>query len=793
MKKTFCLLIIWLLTLNLVTAQETRLIPAVDHAVYFDVSPPLKDLPKSALTKTDGSWKDGVVNNYVDNQGDAGNPPNLQLPGDGRLQDYFGNLPADTTIQNFDGMANIGGYIPPDTHGDVGFNHYFQVINCSYSIYNKSGARIFGPAGNSTVWSGMPHNSNDGDAIVLFDELANRWIFSQFSLPNGSSTAPFYQMIAVSQTPDPTGSWYRWVYEFSSMPDYPKFGVWRDGYYMSTNNFGSGNAGWVGNGAYAYDRTAMLAGDPDAQRVSFTLSPGGDGFISLLPSDCDGAFPAAGTPDYFTYIRTGGTQRLGIYEFHADWATPANSTFGNLKFLNVTPFSPLGWGGGIPQKGSPQLLETLGDRLMYRLQYRKFNGYGSMVLNHSVDAGSGKGGVRWYELRNTGSGWTIYQQSTYAPDIHSRWMGSIAQDTAGTISMAYSVSSSTIYPGIRYTGRLKTDPLNQMTIMEKTIVNGGGSQTGSWSGRSRWGDYSALSIDPSDPTTFWFTTEYYATTSSSGWQTRIASYTYSNVFSSAASVTPAIICSTTSDSSQLRSYGYGGSGTYSYSWSSIPSGFTSTLQNPKIKVAQTTKYVVATTDGSVTRHDTTEMRIVQAPTAFAGNDTIVCWYVSPIPINATATNYLRFLWGSTGDGTFTDPSSLTTAYIPGIRDKTSGGADIKLIVWPLAPCLNKASSMRHFTLDPCTGIRESGSGGPTIVVQPNPAHDKVVLTVTGLLQAAEFTITGMEGRKVFSGTIDPAGKQEAVKQVDVSSYPKGMYMVKLQADGRTSVTRFIVR
>jgi hypothetical protein len=369
-------------------------------------------------------------------------------------------------------------------------------------------------------------------------------------------------------------------------------------------------------------------------------------------------------------------------------------------------------------------------------------------------------------------------------------MGSIAQDTAGTISMGYSVSSATMYPGIRYTGRLKTDPLNQMTIMERTIVNGGGSQTGIWSGRSRWGDYSAMSVDPSAPTTFWYTTEYYATTSSSSWQTRIASFTYANVFSSANSATPAMICSTNADSSQLHAYGYGGSGIYTYSWTSIPAGFTSMSQNPKVRPQQTTKYVVATSDGTLTRHDTTEVRIVDAPTAFAGNDTIVCWYISPIPVNATATSYLRFLWGSTGDGTFTDPLSLTTAYIPGIKDKTSGSADLKLIVWPLAPCSVKATSIKHIVLDPCTGIQEHPYNELNMVIQPNPAHGKVLITLTGLKTAAVLTIT--EGRLIYSVTIDPAGKQSVTEQLDVSSYPKGMYLIKLGSEDKVSVNRFIV-
>ncbi|MEI7663257.1 MAG: T9SS type A sorting domain-containing protein, partial [Bacteroidota bacterium] len=623
------------------------------------------------------------------------------------------------------------------------------------------------------------------------DEQASRGLFSQFSLPNGSSTAPFYQMIAVSQTGDPTGSWYRYEYEFSKMPDYPKFGVWTDGYYMSANLF---MGGWVGNGAYSFDRSAMLVGNPEAQRISFTLSPTGEGFISLLPSDCDGAFPAMGTPDYFTYARMGGTQRLGIYEFHSDWLTPTNSTFGNTLYLPVNSFSFSGdAGNGIPQKDSDKKLETLSDRLMYRQQYRKFNGYSSMVLNHTVDGTAGKAGVRWYELRNTGTGWSIFQQATYSPaDNNSRWLASIAQDTSGTIAMGYSVSSANIYPAIRYTGRLKTDPLNQMTMTEKTIINGGGSQTGSWSGRSRWGDYSGISIDPSAPTTFWFTTEYYGITSSSNWQTRIASFTYANVFSSAASSYPSMICSSSPDSSQLNAYGYGGSGNYTYSWTSIPAGFTSTVKNPKVRPALTTQYIVAVHDGSQVRHDTTGVLIGTAPTAAAGADTTVCWFVSPVPLHGTATNYSKVAWGTGGDGYFTNSASLITDYYPGIHDKTHGSVSLILLVVPNAPCLGNVTRFKTITLDPCTGIAEAPGGETGISVSPNPAHDKVSLTFANPPATAVITLTAVDGGVLFSKTLDASGKQTLTMEADVSGFPAGLYLVRLQGDHHSATARFIV-
>lgn len=793
MKILFSLLTFTLVTYQITFAQLTVSKPRVDLPVYFDISPPLRDMAVKSPEKADESWKDGVVFNYFSGgNGTNGGDRNL-LINNNFIQDHPGYLPSDTTIQNFDGLPNVSGYVPPDTHGEAGLNYFFQVVNCSYAIYNKTGARILGPLANSSVWSGMPNNANSGDAIVLYDEQANRWIFSQFSLPNGSSTAPFYQMIAVSQTPDPTGSWYRYEYEFSSMPDYPKFGVWTDGYYMSTNNFGPSPAGWVGNGAYAYDRSAMLAGNPTAQRISFTLSPSGEGFISLLPSDCDGTFPPAGTPDYFTYIKLNGTQRLGLIKFQANWVNPSLSTFGNTVYLNVTPFSRNGTAGsGIPQLDSDKLLETLSDRLMYRQQFRQFNGYSSMVLNHTVDGSSGNAGVRWYELRDNGSGWTIYQQSTYSPnDGHSRWMGSIAQDTAGTIALGFSVSGTTIHPGIRYTARLKNDPLNQMTIAEKAIMNGPGSQTGIWSGRSRWGDYSGISIDPAAPTTFWFTTEYYAATSVSNWNTRIASFTFGNVFSSAASATPSFLCSSSPDSVQLSAYGYGGSGSFTYNWSSVPPGFTSTLSHPKVKPQQTTKYIVVTTNGTVSRHDTVMVSVSPAPVATAGNDTTVCWYIPSIPMNASASNYSKVAWGSTGDGTFSHPNSIVTDYLPGMKDKTNGSVDLKLFVVPISPCTGNISDTKHLVLDPCTGISDKNNMTPAIEIYPNPASGFIFLKITGIKGTREAEISDPSGKKIRTWSIPGDGGFPG--KIDISECKPGLYFLSVKTAEKTIVQKFVVQ
>lgn len=784
MKRYFTLLLLSLIFSGTIQSQDQPLKPQISRPVYFDISPPLRDMLQWGENQEDRSLKTETVKNHFDFYPGAGEKQGIPGFVDPALQDVMGLLPSDTTLQNFSGIG-AGNSVPPDTHGEAGPNHYFQVVNTSYAIYNKTGEKIFGPYANSSVWNGMPNNINSGDAIVIYDEVANRWVFSQFSLV--SSNGPFFMMIAVSQTPDPMGSWYRYQYQFTNMPDYPKFGVWPDGYYMSANLF---VPGYLGTGAYAFDRTAMLAGEPDAQQISFQQQ-GSNETYSLLPSDCDGAFPPAGTPCYFTYARLSGSQHLGIWEFHADWANPANATFGNRIFLNVTPFTVPS--SGIPQKGTYVKLETLADRLMYNCKYRVFNGYSAMVLNHTVNAAAGATGVRWYELRKPGSSaWDIYQQSTYAPaDNNSRWMGSIAIDTAGTIALGYSVSGPNLYPAIRYTGRLKNDPLNTMTIAEKTIIHGGGSQTGVWSGRSRWGDYSGMCVDPASPTTFWYTTEYYESTSSSSWKTRVGAFTFDNVFSITASATPAKYC--IGDSSVLQAYAYGGSGTYTYSWSSDPAGFSSNLPNPVVVPTETTKYMVTISDGSQTKSDTTQVTVVQYPTAFLGNDTIVCSWSPSIDLHAVATNYKMIGWGSSGNGRFSESTGINTTYTFGSQDYINGAVDIQMMALPIAPCSGNLFTTRHITIDPCTGIGEAENTTLAFRLCPNPARSHVTITVSGLSKhGATLSIITMEGETVYTHGFEPAERGQLHK-VDLSRLGKGVYVVQLKGDTGIRTERLVVQ
>jgi hypothetical protein len=403
---------------------------------------------------------------------------------------------------------------PPDPNAAVGPSYIFEVVNEDIAIFDKSGNVVYGPVPTNTLWSGFGggcQSNDDGDATVKYDQLANRWIVSQFSV----STTPYLQCVAVSTSGDPTGTYSRYSFQYSNFPDYPKLGVWPDAYYTTFNMF-KGNS-FVGPEVCAYDRSAMLAGQAATQQC-FTL---GSSIGSLLPSDLDGpTAPPAGSPNY---VMSFATNALQLWKFHVDWTTPANSTFTGPATIPVASFSPACGGGGacIPQAGTTQQLDSLADRLMYRLAYRNFGDHESLVVNDSVTAGSSVG-VRWYELRDPNGTPTVFQQGTYAPDSSYRWMGSLAQDKLGDIGLGFSVSSSSLHPGIHVTGQLAGDAPGTMTQGETSVIDGAGSQTGS--SLTRWGDYTSMAVDPSDDCTFWYTDEYIPSNGAFNWRTRIGSF-----------------------------------------------------------------------------------------------------------------------------------------------------------------------------------------------------------------------------------------------------------------------------
>ena len=515
------------------------LVPVVRPSLRNDVSPALREIPPRPARVE----KAREIPLFPLPRPDRPGGDDLDQAGfDPVLQDGAGSAQMPAAAFNFEGIDNRNGVYPPDTNGDVGPNHYMQWVNLSLAVWQlnrstRTATLVYGPVDGNTLWTGFGgvcENSNDGDPIVLYDHLADRWMAGQFALPNFPD-GPFYQCMAVSQTGDPTGAWHRYEFLISNnkMNDYPHLGVWPDGYYMSINQFWAGSLSWAGGGAVVFERSQMLLGQP-TRMVYFDLGNVNLSYGGQLPADLDGPAPPAGTPNYFAQvddIASGSSpDQLSIWEFHVDWDTPANSTFGLSGDPNVTlataPFdSSLCFGSRncIPQPGGTAL-DAISDRLMHRLQYRNYGGHQALATNHTVDVdGADHAGVRWYELRRVGGAWSIYQQGTYAPDADHRWMGSAALDANGNLAVGYSVSSATVYPSIRYAGRLAGDPLGTLPQGEGTLINGAGYQTGS---AGRWGDYSMLGVDPTDGCTFWFTSEYYAVIGAVSWQTRVGSFRF---------------------------------------------------------------------------------------------------------------------------------------------------------------------------------------------------------------------------------------------------------------------------
>lgn len=432
--------------------------------------------------------------------------------------------------------------VPPDTVGDVGPNHYVQAVQHSIAVFAKDGTRLRGPFQPNTLWSdGACSTGNRGDPIVLYDQLADRWLFGMFAYVDRTE-GPFFQCLAVSRTPDPTGDWH--VYEIemprrAGLPlfnDYPKLAVWPDAYLMTVMQQDPAARELVGSAVFAFDRQRLL--DGSAPRWVFLDRPD---LYSLLPADLDGhRLPPPGTPAVLAQL-VDEPDRIQLWTFHYDFDA-GTAELSGPAVLATAPFDPelcsATFNLCIPQPGGPTL-DALSDRLMFRAAYRNLGGREVLLLNHTVDVdGSDHAGIRWYEIHDpAGPAPAIAQQGTFAPDEHHRWMGSIAMDASGNVALGYSVSSATLFPSIRYAGRLASDPPGALAQDEVTLVDGAGSQL---TNARRWGDYSAMTVDPADECTFWYTSEYYPATSSSGWRTRIGSFRFPSCGAPANVVQPSI-------------------------------------------------------------------------------------------------------------------------------------------------------------------------------------------------------------------------------------------------------------
>jgi hypothetical protein len=532
----------------------------VSHPSSASVSPNLSDLPIDHFRQSPAELH--IV--------PPAKPLPQRSPGPGGPQGHIQGEPGSHNgIEPKTSFGGVGanGFIPPDPNIAVGKNdpvtgvgYIVQLVNSQFAVFDKTGKLVTGPVSLSSLWSSLPGGggcatNNAGDPVVQYDAAADRWLVTQL----GSTSGPTYsECIAVSQNNNPSGPYYLYSYSFdNNLNDYPKFGVWptatNSAYLASYNLFTNGQTA-AGAALCAYNRTALLAGDR-INAVSICKQVSDQGF---LPADLDGATPPPdGTPGYF--VNFASLSSLSIYTLAPNFADPTNSTLTLAPGIAVAPFNMACDGGTCIVQPNGQKLDSLGDRLMYRLAYRVFPDHTSMVVNHSITVPGPTVGVRWYELRQSATqsnqcdsllgfsatGFYLCQQGTFAPDASYRWMGSAAMDGAGNIAIGYSKSSGNIYPSIVFAARTPSMAPDAMGA-ETTLQAGAGAQTT----YSRWGDYTSLRIDPSDDTTFWYTNEYYTKNSrlfNYMWATAISSFTVG-----ASSNPPDFSLSTSSNSLTVR-------------------------------------------------------------------------------------------------------------------------------------------------------------------------------------------------------------------------------------------------
>ena len=511
---------------ELALAQGSKAV--VTHPTGHAVSSPLRELPIDVLGLHDVEAPEpkalpmstrGVL---------------LPSTADAVLQEEVGPNIAATIATDFDGIGAQGS-APSDVNLAVGPNHIVQTVNSRLAVFNKNGTLLAGPTNLTTFFQpvGGACAAGASDPIVNYDRLADRWVISDIGI--GTT---FSECVAVSKTNDPAGLYTLYNFSFgTNLNDYPKLGVWptaSNAAYLATYNTFRNGQTFIGSNLCGFDRAKMLAGSANAVQLC-VLTPNTEG--GYLPSDLDGPTPPTdGTPGLFLTWQNNNPGQLFLRKLTLNFAN-LTATLSSPTAINVAA-STLACGNGgtcVPQKGTTQTLDTLGDRLMYRMGFRKFADHERVVVNHSVGNG-GPVAVRWYELLDLSSTPTVHQQGTFAPDATSRWMASAAMDKANDIAIGYSASSSAINPAIRFSGRIPGDPAGTLET-EASMLEGTGSQT---NGLSRWGDYTALQVDPSDDCTFWYTSQYEKVNGTFNWSSRIGSFIFANC---GAGATPAVTLS----------------------------------------------------------------------------------------------------------------------------------------------------------------------------------------------------------------------------------------------------------
>ena len=507
---------------TLASGQNIQRNPIVTHANGVTTTVPFRDMAEV-------QW-----HNLSRVRPEHRNPnPHITRVTDGLFQNEVLPEVGTTSLLNFDGITDAqgGGFVPPDTNASVGDSQMVETVNIAFAVWDKTtGTQIMAPKNIQTLYTPLGGECAAGnlvDPVVNYDKAAGRWVISMSASNNNFSVNDI--CVAVSTSSDATGTYHLYAFSYGgTLPDYPKLGVWPDAYYLTTLSYPGGGR-FTGSESCALDRTQMLAGN---NTTSICFQRNRHDF-ALLPSDLDGSMaPPAGSPNY-QMDEDPTTTTLNLYQFHVDFVTPTNSTFTGPATLMVAAYTDACGRDGtcIPQPSPGELLDSKSGRLMFRLAYRNFGDHEALVANHSITtSGSGHAAsaVRWYEIRSPKSSPVVFLSGTVGGGTSrvARWMGSIAMDKNGDIALGFSLSSKTLDPSIQYVGRVPTDALGKMES-PKTIIKGTGVQTKS---QGSWGDYSSMAIDPGDDCTFWYAQEYYKTTGSLKFDTRLASFKFTGCY-----------------------------------------------------------------------------------------------------------------------------------------------------------------------------------------------------------------------------------------------------------------------
>jgi len=622
---------------------------------------------------------------------------------------------------NFTGLGSLG-YVPSDSNLAVGPYYIVEAVNVQFAVYNKSGGLLSGPTDMVSFFSPLGGSNcvgSFGDPVVIYDRAADRWVISMIGSNSIGNNAA--ECVAISQTNDPTGAYYLYSYPFGTyLNDYPKLSTWAtasNSAYLATFNIYQNFKTLLGADLCGFDRTKMQVGDPTAALLC-QITPNTE--FGYLPSDMDGpSSPVDGTPGLFINWQNNNPGELYLRTLTLNFAA-GTSTLSPPTVISVANDTMACVNGGqcIPQEGTPQTLDSLGDRLMYRFAIRHFSDHDRAVVNHTV-ANGGQAGIRWYELYDPAGNVTVNQQGTFAPDTTYRWMGSVAEDQNGDIGLGYSASSSSLYPAILFTGRVPSDPAGTMES-ENSMLVGTASQVGT--SAYRWGDYTAMQVDPSDDCTFWYVDQFEPMAGSYNWATNIASFIFNSCsatpnFSLSASPGTVTIAPGTPGTSTITVVPLNGfTGSVALSASGQPTGVTA-----KFKPASTTS--------------TSVMSLTAAANAAPGSYTVT---ITGTSSGITQTTSLKL---TVNGPTF----SLTTN--PGAVSIVQGNQGTSTVT--VVPA-------NGFTGSPT--LNASGlPSGVTAGFSPNPTSSSSVLTLTAAANAtvgtSTITITGVSGNITQSTTL----------------------------------------